>query len=473
MPFDAGGYTTAAWLFLRGVGLTAVIAFLSLLVQARGLFGDAGIVPLAERLERLRGGGRRWHDAPSVFWLDAGERTQQAVLLAGVVAGGLVAADLLVVPALVVAFAAYLSFVNLGAPFQSYQWDVLLLETLATAAPLALATPPAAPTLLVVWVLSARLVFTSGAVKLLSGDPTWRDGTAMAHHYETQPLPTRWGWWAHQLPGTVQRLTTHAAVGVELAMPAAALVLPWPWRAVPLVILALLQVAIAVTGNYGFFNLLALVLLVPFVPDAVWDGAAGAVAPPPGATPAAWLTGTAAVLAVALLALNLLWLASLVSRRGWIRRILAATAPWRVTSQYGLFATMTTSRPQIVVEATADGENWHACRFRYQAVDPHRPPRLNAPHQPRLDWQLWFAALSSPLEAPWFGRFLARLVEGSPPARRLLADDPLEGGRPQAVRAVLYDYRFTDPPTRRATGRWWDRERLGIYHPPVEAPPDP
>jgi hypothetical protein len=88
-----------------------------------------------------------------------------------------------------------------------------------------------------------------------------------------------------------------------------------------------------------------------------------------------------------------------------------------------------------------------------------------APHQPRLDWQLWFAALEDPAANPWVARLCVRLLQGSPPVLALFASNPFPGRPPRLVRAVLYDYRFTDRATRAATGRWWDRTPVDYYVP--------
>jgi hypothetical protein len=140
-------------------------------------------------------------------------------------------------------------------------------------------------------------------------------------------------------------------------------------------------------------------------------------------------------------------------------------APFRTINPYGLFAVMTTSRPEIVVEGSADGETWRAYEFRWKPGDVTRPPAFVAPHQPRLDWQMWFAALETCEENPWFVRFLVKLLEGSPPVLGLLTANPFPHGPPRFVRAVLYDYRFTHPARPWSEGAWWTRERTGLYCP--------
>jgi len=142
-------------------------------------------------------------------------------------------------------------------------------------------------------------------------------------------------------------------------------------------------------------------------------------------------------------------------------------APFGIVNTYGLFAVMTTSRPEIVVEGSNDAHTWLEYGFKYKPGDPKRPPRWVQPHQPRLDWQMWFAALGNYQGQPWFVNFMARLLEGSPEVLSLIATNPFPSSPPQYVRAQLYDYQFTSFAERRSTGNWWRRELKGEYFPVV------
>lgn len=148
-----------------------------------------------------------------------------------------------------------------------------------------------------------------------------------------------------------------------------------------------------------------------------------------------------------------------------LRDVHAAIAPLRSFNSYGLFAVMTTTRPEIIIEGSADGHVWVPYEFKWKPGDVRARPKLVAPHQPRLDWQLWFAALGSIRENPWFARFLMRLLEGRPEVTSLLEHVPFSPEPPRYVRAVLYEYRFTHFGDH--TAAWWQRERLGLYCPPV------
>ena len=139
--------------------------------------------------------------------------------------------------------------------------------------------------------------------------------------------------------------------------------------------------------------------------------------------------------------------------------------PFRSLNRYGLFAVMTTSRPEIIVEGSNDGETWLAYEFKYKPGNPKRPPGFVAPHQPRLDWQMWFAALGTYRENPWLINFCIRLLQGSPQVLRLLEKNPFPESPPSYIRAVVYDYRFTNLATKHSDGTWWRRERRDLYCP--------
>ena len=148
-----------------------------------------------------------------------------------------------------------------------------------------------------------------------------------------------------------------------------------------------------------------------------------------------------------------------------------AIEPFRSVNSYGLFAVMTTTRPEIVVEGSNDGSTWLPYEFRYKAGDPRRRPPWVAPHQPRLDWQMWFAALSQFDQERWFDAFCERLLEGSPEVLRLLEGDPFHGTPPRYIRGVVYDYHFTTNAARRRDGVWWRRERVREYSPVLSLNP--
>jgi hypothetical protein len=315
-------------------------------------------------------------------------------------------------------------------------------------------------------------MFSSGAVKLGSGDPAWRSLTALRVHYETQPLPTWIGWAFHQFPPSFQTASCVFLFFVEIAVPFLVFA---PRRAKHLAfgLLLVLQTLIALTGNYAFFNWLAIALCALLIDDAAFPARLRPRVPAPEAGPKRrWPVAVIAPVAAVLFLASVGQLALTIQRSAeefppGALRALEWLSPLRSVNRYGLFAVMTTRRPEIIVEGSEDGRNWRPYEFRWKPGAVERRPRFVAPHQPRLDWQMWFAALETCEENPWLVNFLGRLLQGEPAVLRLLATNPFPAGPPRYVRTLVYDYRFTDWPTRRSTGAWWRRELQGPYCPVV------
>ena len=455
-------YGAVERLFSAILGLIWMVAFVSFGVQAAGLIGSHGVLPASHYLTRLTRafGGAAWRVAPTVFWLGSGDAAIRAVWIAGTVCGLMALCGVFRRASLAAAFVLYLSLVSVAQEFLSYQWDYLLLETGFLA--ILLGYSP-----VVVWLyrwLLFRLMFLSGAVKLLSGDRTWLHLDALRYHYQTQPLPTPLAWYAQQLPVWAQKASCFLVLFTELAIPFLVLG-PRRARRIAAVWLVGLQWLIILTGNYAFFNWLAIALCLFLVDDEwlariVLRGRFERLARPvPTRRRLAW------PVAVILFFLTL----SLVMEtlHGWVpaaaRTAVATAAPFGIANSYGLFAVMTTTRPEIVIEGSNDGVNWRAYEFRHKPGPLDRPPPWVAPHQPRLDWQMWFAALGSSRENPWFLNLLARLLEGEPEVLRLMGGNPFPGRPPTYIRARLYDYRFTTWGSR----QWWKRTLLGYYLPAV------
>jgi predicted DCC family thiol-disulfide oxidoreductase YuxK len=453
------------WLFIRALGLIWLIAFASFAVQSSGLIGSQGIQPLTFYLARLSGvlHAEAYRLAPTVFWLDSGDTVLHAVCLVGMLCGLLIFLGTFWRAALLTAFILYLSLVNVSQEFLSYQWDILLLETSFLAIFLGYSR-------VINWLfrwLLFRLMFLSGAVKLLSGDPSWHSLTALTFHYQTQPIPTPFAWYAHQMPLWFQKVSCASVLFVELVIPFLAFA-PRRARMFALPWLISLQVLILLTGNYAFFNLLALALCLFLLDDAALPRFLAKFQPGASQETQKGRRSIARAVAVFVFILSGLLVVQTLSgslpRMG--RTLISIAAPFGITSTYGLFATMTTARPEIIVEGSLDGVTWLEYEFKYKPGRLNRPPPWVAPHQPRLDWQMWFAALGSYTDNVWFLNFLARLLQDDAAVLALMERDPFDGP-PQLVRARLYDYRFTDWNTRRQTGNWWTRKPLGLYVPPV------
>ena len=484
---EGSTYALTRWVFLRALGVIYLIAFVSLWVQVKGLLGSHGILPAQPYLHMLRTyvGPERYRLAPTVFWLGAGDATLALACGVGALCAALLICDVAPVVCLVALWALYLSLVTVGRDFLAFQWDVLLLEAGFLAiffAPghLIPGQPGAAPVspimLLLLWWLLFRLAFQSGLVKLTWGDPTWRDLSALEYHFSTQPLPTWIGWYAHQLPAAVKKVAVVVMYALEIGAPLL-LFGPRSLRLTACAGIVLLQVLIFASGNYTFFNLLTIALALLLLDDAWWTWVLPEQFVPQLATEDRRTPGfdvLRVVVAGAVLAVSCakFW-QNLTPRSTLPRPIVGALGwvePFRSINSYGLFRVMTTVRLEIVVEGSDDGVAWRAYEFRYKPGDVTRRPGFVEPHQPRLDWQMWFAALGRYEATPWFAPFLARLLEGSRPVLGLLGTNPFPEHPPKYVRAVAYDYRFTTPAERRATGAWWSRTAVGAYSPVVSLP---
>ncbi len=476
-------FRISSWVFVRSIGGVYAIACASLWLQIEGLIGSRGILPAAAFLERAAAqlGAERFRLLPTLGWLDAGDLTLELLCLAGVVLGVMVLLGWLQLPGLVALWAIYLSLTVLGQDFLSFQWDVLLLE----AGLLAIFLPGAGwkpmrplgirPPRLAVWLLrllAFKLMFSSGLVKLTSGDTAWRALEALKVHYETQPLPNPGGWLAHQLPGFLQVASVVVMFGVELLAPFL-MFAPTRWRRGAAGALIALQLLIALTGNYAFFNLLSIALCLLLLDDAWWMRFWNLI------EPASEAPALGALRRVGLVLLSVVWLAvsvvNLVSatRTGAtlpapLLALHSTVAPFRSINGYGLFAVMTTERNEIVIEGSEDGVEWAAYEFRYKPGDPSRMPPIVAPHQPRLDWQMWFAALRDVRASPWFVSLMSRLAQAEPSVLDLLEHDPFAGRPPKLLRARLVRYRLA-PFSQMTEGIWWQATPGAVFMPETGA----
>src|SRR3989442_4300035 len=398
-------YELVTWMFLRLLGGIYVAAFASLAVQIQGLVGHAGILPLDDYLDAAHQvlGRTAYRILPTLFWLDSGDTVLIAGTVAGVLLGLLVILDRWTRPAVIALFALYLSYGYAGQDFMNFQWDALLLE----AGFLALFLTGGSR--IVVWLyrwLVFRYFLLAGAVKLLSGDPTWHNLTALEYHFWTQPLPTPLAWYAAQLPPWALIAGTAVTLGVELG---SVIFIFLPRRPRPLAAWCLLafQASIVFTGNYNFFNLLSASMCILLFDDAALrrlipqrlESWAQRRAPKPGRA----ATVAAAVLALLVVpaGLNRIWEVFTHGELPVAGIISNAAAPLLIVNPYGLFAVMTTARPEIVIEGSTDGEAGREYVFRYKPGPITRPPPWKIPPQPRPDWHNGFAAPTDDPRMPW------------------------------------------------------------------------
>jgi predicted DCC family thiol-disulfide oxidoreductase YuxK len=477
-------YLWARRWFLRALGVVYLIAFVSLWVQVDGLIGRDGISPINQFLpaayEQL--GGHAYSLLPTLCWFNSGNAFLHFLCAGGVVLSLLLIAGLIPMVSLVALFVFYLSLTIAGQTFLSFQWDILLLETGFLAIFLApwqvwpkrgREPPVSRAALFLLKLLLFKLMLMSGVVKLTSGDDSWgwvdhsfhwSALTALDYHYWSQPLPTIIGWWADKSPEWFKHFSVAFCLAVEIIAP----FFIWPPRRLRLIaagLIIFLQVVIALTGNYCFFNLLTIALCLLLIDDA---SIGRKYAPVIDCRYTYRLSVYGAIVVIIVTLPINAWLTFTAFRPGatWPRSlafIYERIEPFRIVNGYGLFRVMTKDRGEIIIEGSADGIDWLSYEFRWKPGDVKRTPGWCAPHQPRVDWQMWFAALGVPEQNPWFSGLVIKLLQGSQDVSRLLARNPFPDQPPRYIRASFYRYRFTTVEEHRRSGAWWKRQELGEY----------
>ena len=447
---------TARWIFLRAVGVIFFSAFYSLYFQIHGLIGARGILPAGQYLQMAHRavGAKAYWFAPTLLWINAGDRALDVLVWTGFIASVALIFNIFPRVAIGIAGLAFLSFIGAAQDFASYQSDGMLLEAAFLSLFFAGRKPPTrAATWLLRWEWF-RIYFESGLVKLMSGEPQWRNFTAMDKYYENGPLPTWLGWYVQHWPHSFHAASTAFTLAVELLVVWLIFFGPWP-RFIAFLITTPLQIGIILTANYAFLNYLVLFLGVLLVEDRFFGRARAAEVS--GAPPKSSIV-QAFVLPIHFVTTTLMFLFPRFPT-AW------ALEPTRIVNNFGLFAVMTRARYEIEFQGTADGEHWVAYPFRYKPQDPMKAPGIFAPYQPRFEWNLWFASLGSVEENPWVMNTEARLLQNEPSVLRLFERNPFAAKPPVAVRAVQWQYRFTTDEEKANTHAWWSRQLLGTYAP--------
>jgi predicted DCC family thiol-disulfide oxidoreductase YuxK len=465
--------------FLRALGLIYLVAFVSLWVQVDGLIGADGIWPIKQVLPATHDqlGAHAYWLLPTLCWFNTSNALLHFLCGGGVVLSILLVFGIARAISLVGLFVFYLSLTIAGQAFLSFQWDILLLETgflSIFVAPWRLwwtranEPPVSRAALFLLKLLLFKLLLMSGVVKLTSGDDSWWQLTALDYHYWSQPLPTVFAWYADKSPEWFKHFSVAFCLVVEIIVP----FFIWAPRRLRLIAAALfivLQIAIAITGNYCFFNLLTIALSLWLIDDSVTLRHQVANT----ATQRRGYNGLSAFAAIGVIVVTLPlngWLIFTAFRpeAEWPRPlaiIYSRLEAFRIVNGYGLFRVMTKDREEIVIEGSADGIDWHPYEFKWKPGNMTRAPGWCAPHQPRLDWQMWFAALGTPRQNPWFIRTLICLLQGKRDVVQLLETNPFPEKPPRYVRALFYRYRFTTMAERQQTGAWWQRQELREYVP--------
>ncbi|PIM71451.1 hypothetical protein CTU88_15345 [Streptomyces sp. JV178] len=461
--FTAPDYWLGRLLFQRSLAVIYLVAFLGAALQFRALLGERGMLPIPRFVAWTP-----WRRSPSVFHLHYSDRFFAAWAWAGcAVSAGLVAGADSLLPLWggmllwLVPWVMYLSIVNVGQTWYSFGWESLLLEVgfLAVFLGNDEVAPPIVVLFLLRWVLF-RVEFGAGLIKM-RGDECWRKLTCLDHHHETQPMPGPLSWFFHRLPKPLHRVEVAANHVTQLVVPFL-LFTPQPVATAAASLMILTQLWLVLSGNFSWLNWITIVLALSAVD-------LGTGAPDAPGSPL-WYE----IVVLAMTAL-VLWLSyhpvrNMVSRRQVMNR---SFDPLHLVNTYGAFGSVSRVRYEVVVEGTADevpreDAGWREYEFKGKPGDPRRWPRQFAPYHLRLDWLMWFAALSPAYAHPWFGGLVERLLENDRDTLRLLRRSPFPSDAPpRFVRARLFRYRYTTWRELRATGACWERTYVREFMPPT------
>jgi len=436
-------------IFLRSLGFIFFIAHGAFLLQAKGLIGENGILPLASHIRKLK---ERGFKIPCLFWFNASDRFILGTLSISVIASIFLMLGIFSPIMLLILCTVHLSLIYAGQDFMSFGWELFLMEIGVNAFFLSLGSNPMI--LLSLNFLLFRFHFKAGVVKLQSRDRSWRNLTAIFHHYQSQPLPNTTSWFAYKLPMWFHKLSCLYMYFVELIVPFGML-FGETARLFVLSQFVLLQGFIWLTGNFSYLNYLTVAFALILLPMQT-----------PAETPIA-LDAFLYILGSLLVTLQLVRTVDHFFPRVAFRRILTQVSPYFIGNRYGIFAVMTIQRVEIVIEGSNDGVVWKEYVFKYKPSEVSWRPRRISPYQPRLDWQAWFLPFGLFEQEFWFHRFMECILRGKKDVLGLIRENPFPDKPPRHLRALSYDYKFTTWQEKKETGNWWKRKLLGEYSPIV------
>jgi hypothetical protein len=472
-------YWLTRFVILRLLGFVYAVAFLVAAQQLVPLIGAHGLTPAAHFLERIRpqfesSAQAFWH-LPTLFWLGISDHTLSVFSWIGfalslIVLGGYANAILLTV-----LWAMYMSIVHVGQIWYGYGWEIQLLETgflsiflcpLLDGRPF----PKRRPPILVIWLfrwLGFRIMIGAGLIKL-RGDPCWRDLTCMYYHYQTQPIPNPISRYLHFAPLWFHKFETAWNHFIELVVPWFSFG-PRTARHIAGVLLVTFQIFLIISGNLSFLNYLTIIpflacfddtFLRHFLPGAIVRRAERAAQE---TQPSQINNAIAVVLSIVVAWLSIPTVLNLASGRQLMNY---SYDPLDLVNTYGAFGTVGRERDEIVFEGTDDAvitgdTKWKEYEFKAKPSDPNRRPPFVAPYQPRIDWQIWFAAMASPAEYPWTLHFVWKLLHNDRGTLSLLANNPFPDAPPHYIRARLYRYQFAPLGEK----EWWKREPISEWLP--------
>lgn len=467
-------------LMQRGLAALYLIAFLVVLQQFKPLLGERGLLPVPAFVNRVRFG-----EAPSIFCWQYSDRMLDVVAWVGILLSAVALSGLSEVGPIWISISIwlllwvlYLSIVNVGQKFYGFGWESMMLEAgffTAFMGPKWM-HPSVIPVLVLRWMLF-RTELGAGLIKLRH-DRCWRELTCLFYHYETQPLPNPLGWYFHRLPRWVHRFAVLFSHFVQVIVPFG-LFAPQPYAAIAGSLIIFHQLWLIISGNYSWLNWLTVVLGI----SAFSDSTLATVIPfsaPPGVPIPLLMRLVLYVLGGATVLLSIQPALNLISRNQLMNY---SYNRFHLVNTYGAFGSVTRQRYEIVIEATeepiiSDQTRWQEYEFKAKPGNPRRIPPQIAPYHLRLDWLMWFLPFSvmvtesgiiSPGFEIWFVRLVQKLLEDDRATLKLLRRNPFQNSPPKFVRALFYQYKYTNWQEKRETRAWWVRRLIGVYLPPVSA----
>lgn len=479
IPADGSDYWLTRFVVLRLLGLVYFFAFLSLVKQLMPLLGEKGLTPAKHYLDALRprfkNKATAFWNIPTIFWFHISDNFLRILAWLGLILSFLLMIGFGNVIALFLLWIIYLSFVHIGQVWYGYGWEGQLLETgflamfmvpLLDPSPFPSLAPPIAIIWLLLWI-TFRLHVGSGLIKFRA-DPCWKDLTCLNYHFETQPIPNPLSPYWHFLPKSILRLGVLWTHFVQIIVPIFLFIPGYP-RIIAGLLLLLFQIQLMLSGNLSFLNLISIVailaafndnFLANFLPNFIVEKAEqAALTTVPAINYSAW----ALLLFVAILSIPVIL--NLFSRYQIMN---TSFNQFYLVNTYGAFGSVGRKRYELVLQGTNDEvitptTKWKEYEFKAKPTNINRKLLIIAPYQPRIDWQIWFAAMQSPGQNPWMLSLIWKLLHNDKNTLSLIAHNPFPHKPPRCIRVEHYIYRFARPSSKAV----WEREYLGTWLGPI------
>lgn len=467
-------------IFISSLGGILLIAFISYWLQFEQLSGDKGLLPIAAYIKLLSGyDGQSYFTFPTFSWFNTGDWLAHLQCALGVVCALLIVFRKWTKTSLFVCWLFYLSLAIIGQVFYNFQWDSLLLETTLCSIFICvgLSEKKKLPDLglWLLWLLLFKLMFLSGFVKLNSGDESWWNGTALTFHYFSQPLPNAISYYFHHLPEWMHKVSCWIMFGIELIVPFLIIIgggLKYfkstikIGKALHLVVAfstILLMLVIFFSGNYNFFNLLVMAFCFLLIDNGQWQWILGFEKKGVSLEKTSGISRAIVGVSAVLILLFSSWqmrneIKGHQTLRGKTQKAVKTIRAFRSINSYGLFRVMTRTRPEIIFEGSNDKITWKEYELKSKINNVEKAPPFVAPHQPRFEWQMWFAALGTIQYNQWVYTYMRRILEGSDKHESLLRENPFPNKPPKYMRALMYDYSFSED-----GNTWWERTYTKPY----------